>query len=60
MRAFHTSDRELGSLAGRVKPRLLILTHIIRMGATDEEMLSAVRAGGFTGTAIMGKELERY
>ena len=60
MRAFHTSDRELGLLVGRIKPKLLILTHIIRMGATDEEMLSAIRAGGFTGTAIMGRELERY
>ena len=27
MRAFHTSDRELGSLAARARPKLLVLYH---------------------------------
>jgi ribonuclease BN (tRNA processing enzyme) len=60
MRAFHTSDRELGVLASRIKPKLLVLTHIIRFGAKDEEMLEAIHAAGFTGKVMMGKELERY
>lgn len=60
MRTFHTSDHELGALTARIKPKLLVLTHIIRFGATDEEMLQAIRAAGFTGTVIMGKELEHY
>ncbi len=60
MRAFHTSDVELGALAARAKPKLLILTHIIRMGSTDEELLAGVRAGGFTGPVRVGKDLERY
>ena len=60
MRAFHTSDVELGALAARIKPRLLILTHIIRMGASDEELLAGVRSGGFTGSVVVGKDLDRY
>jgi len=60
MREFHTSDVELGALAARINPKLLVLTHIIRFGATDEDLLAGVRAGGFTGHVIMGKDLDRY
>ena len=60
MREFHTSDVELGALAARIKPKLLVLTHIIRFGATDEDLLAGVRAGGFTGRVIVGKDLDRY
>jgi ribonuclease Z len=60
MREFHTSDRELGAIAARAKPKLLVLTHVIRMGATDEELLEGIRAGGFRGNVVIGRELERY
>lgn len=62
MHAFHTSDRELGALAARIAPppRLLILTHIVRMGASDQELLDGVRAGGFTGRVVVGKDLDRW
>jgi len=60
MRAFHTSDRELGALCARARPRRLVLTHIVRMGATDEELLSGVRAGGFDGATVIGRDLDRY
>jgi hypothetical protein len=53
-------DVELGRLAIRIQPRLLVLDHIVRMGATDEELLSGVRAGGYTGQVIIGKDLARY
>ncbi|HVS82470.1 MAG TPA: MBL fold metallo-hydrolase [Pyrinomonadaceae bacterium] len=59
-REYHTSDVELGGLAARVQPKLLILDHIIRMGASDEELLAGVRAGGYLGRAVIGKDLERY
>ena len=59
-REFHTSDVELGAIAARAKPKLLILSHIIRMGATDEELIAAVRKGGFTGRVVIGKDLDRY
>lgn len=60
MREFHTSDVELGALAACAKPKLLILTHIIRMGSTDEDLLAGVRAGGFSGPVRVGRDLERY
>lgn len=59
MRSLHTSDVELGELAARIKPKLLILTHIIRMGATDQELLAAVQRS-FSGRAVVGRDLERY
>jgi ribonuclease Z len=60
MRSFHTSDRELGALAARARPRLVILYHIVRMGGTDEELRAGVRAGGYTGRVVVGHDLERY
>jgi ribonuclease BN (tRNA processing enzyme) len=59
-REYHTSDVELGRLAARIQPRLLVLDHIIRMGASDEELLAGVRAGGYLGRVAIGKDLERY
>lgn len=60
MRAFHTSDRELGALAARARPRHLVLHHIVRMGGTDQELLDGVREGGFTGAVSIGHDLDRY
>lgn len=59
MKSLHTSDVELGGLAERIHPKLLVLTHVIRMGATDEEMLAAVRQG-FKGDVVMGRDLGEY
>jgi len=59
MRDFHTSDVEVGQLAARLQPKLLILTHIIRRGATDEELLANVRKS-FGGRAVVGHDLDRY
>jgi ribonuclease Z len=60
MHEFHTSDVELGALAARIQPKLLVLSHIIRMGATDEELLAGIRAGGFTGRVVVAHDLDRY
>ncbi len=60
MRAFHTSDRELGELCARARPRLLVLNHVVRMGGTDEDVLAGVRAGGFDGPTVIGHDLDRY
>jgi ribonuclease BN (tRNA processing enzyme) len=59
-REYHTSDVELGRLAARIQPKLLILNHLVRMGASDEELLAGVRAGGYSGRVVIGKDLERY
>ena len=60
MREFHTSDVELGQLAARIKPKLLVLTHIIRMGSTNEDLVAGIRRGGFAGDVVVGKDLGWY
>ena len=60
MRAFHTSDRELGALAARVHPKRLVLDHLLRMGASDNELLAGVRAGGYLGPVSIGHDLDHY
>ena len=60
LREFHTSDIELGKLAAQIQPKLLILSHIVRMGATDDELLAGVRTGGFKGRVVVGHDLDRY
>lgn len=60
MRAFHTSDRELGALAARAHPGILVLYHILRMGGSDEELLAGVRSGGYTGRVAIGMDLDRF
>ena len=60
MRAFHTSAVELGRLAAGANPRLLIVDHTMRMGATDSEIVAGIRRGGFRGRVVIGQDLDRY
>lgn len=56
----HTSDVELGAIAARVRPGILVLTHLIRMGATDSTLLAGVRRGGFSGRVAIGHDGDRF
>lgn len=60
LREYHTSDEELGAIAARARPKQLILTHVLRMGGTMEEVVAGVRRGGFSGTIVVAKDLDRY
>lgn len=60
MHESHTSDVELGRIAAAVNPKLLVLTHIIRMGSTDSALVRGIRAGGFKGPVEVGRDLQRY
>ena len=60
LREVHTSDVELGRIAAAAQPRLLLLTHVLFMGASEEEVLAGIRRGGFTGRVIFAKDLSRY
>lgn len=60
MKEFHTSELELGNIAARARPKLLLLTHIMRRGASDQQLLDGIRKGGFTGEVIVGTDLGRY
>ncbi len=60
MREFHTSGEELGALAGAIGPRALVLTHVVWSGGTPEEIVAAIRRGGYDGPVVVGEDLGRY
>lgn len=57
MRSVHTSDREVGALALAAGAKRIVLTHIVRMGGTDAELLAGVRRGGFRGPVSIAADL---
>lgn len=57
--AFHTSGYELGELASRARPKLLVLTHQLLWGATPEELLVEVRSR-FSGEVVYGNDLDVF
>ena len=56
---FHTSAVELGDLASRARPKLLVLTHILFFGESGDEILQEVRSR-FDGAAKLGADLSIY
>jgi ribonuclease BN (tRNA processing enzyme) len=60
LREAHTSDVELGRLAATAKPKLLLLSHVVYSGGTDDEVIAGIRRGGFTGRIIVARDLGRY
>jgi ribonuclease BN (tRNA processing enzyme) len=56
---FHTSAVEVGELATRARPKLLVLTHLLFFGETAEEILSEVRSR-FRGAVVVGGDLSVY
>ena len=60
LREVHTSDVELGTLAAAAKPRMLLLTHVLFMGAGEQEVVDGIRRGGFTGRVVVARDLTRY
>lgn len=55
---YHTTAAQLGELAARANPRLLVITHNAQTAAADS-ILIAVRRG-FHGPVVMGKDLDRF
>ena len=60
MREFHTSETELGDIAAKSGCKALILTHTIRFGGTDEDLVAGIRNRGYAGQVIVGKDLGSY
>ena len=56
---FHTSALELGDLATRAKPKLLVLTHILFFGETGDEIFAEARSR-FAGPVVLGADLGVY
>ena len=57
--SYHTSGIELGSIALRANPGLLILHHQLFWGATEQELLAEVRQK-FPGKVVSGKDLDVF
>jgi ribonuclease BN (tRNA processing enzyme) len=57
--ASHTSGIQLGELAARARPGLLVLTHQLLWGATPDELVAEVRAG-FDGRIAYGRDLDVF
>lgn len=57
MRTVHTSDREVGALAAAARVKQVVLSHIVRMGGTDAELLAGVRRGGYNGPVAIAADL---
>ncbi len=60
LRTYHTSDAELSRIASEVKPGLLVLNHVLRLGGTDAEILQNIREAGYNGRVVIAKDLDRY
>lgn len=57
--AAHTSGIELGELAARARPKLLMLTHQLLWGATEEQLLAEIRRN-FDGEIAFADDLAVY
>jgi ribonuclease Z len=55
----HTSSKQLAEIAHEAKPKLLVLTHLLLWGATEEELLAEIRAD-YTGEVRCGRDLDVY
>jgi len=55
----HTSTHELGEMASRVEPKLLVLYHILFWGASEETVLREVREK-FAGEVVLGNDLDVF
>ncbi len=56
---YHTSAVALGKIAERARPGLLVLTHVLFFGCTEEEVLAEVRES-YQGRVVMGEDLGVY
>ncbi|MBI3667388.1 MAG: MBL fold metallo-hydrolase [Acidobacteria bacterium] len=57
--AFHTSGREVGEIAAKAKPGLLILYHQLFWAATEEQLLREVRQT-YSGKVVSAHDLDVY
>jgi ribonuclease BN (tRNA processing enzyme) len=53
----HTSTRELAAVAAKARPGLLVLTHQLFWGVTEEELLAEIREG-YDGRVVSGRDLD--
>jgi ribonuclease BN (tRNA processing enzyme) len=65
---YHTTTLQLAELAKKAKPRLLVLYHNSislrpekrRFASTPEDLLQEIKAGGYSGSMVVGRDLDVY
>ena len=57
--AHHTSTRELGAIASKTRPGLVIMYHVLAWGATDEQLLDEI-SEVYDGRVVVGKDLDIF
>ncbi|MFN0085696.1 MAG: MBL fold metallo-hydrolase [Blastocatellia bacterium] len=57
--AFHTSSKELASIASKARPKLLVLYHQLFWGTTPAQLLEEVREG-YSGNVVSGEDLSAF
>ncbi len=55
----HTSAHELGAMAARVRPKLLVLTHALFFGSSEEKLISEVKEK-YTGDVVLARDLDVF
>ncbi len=58
-RSNHTSTHELGALASRVEPKLLVLYHVLFWGASEQTVLEEVREK-YSCTVVLGSDRDVF
>ena len=58
-RGHHISADDLGKLAEKAKPKLLVLTHQLNWGASEEELLAQIKAN-FSGEVVYAHDLDVF
>ncbi|TKG90819.1 MBL fold metallo-hydrolase [Puteibacter caeruleilacunae] len=55
----HTSTLELGELAAKTKPKMVVLYHVLDWGATEEELLEEI-ATRYKGKVVVSRDLDIF
>lgn len=55
----HTSTLELAKIANRVKPKLLVLTHLLMWGYSEAELVAEIKQH-YAGEVVCGQDLGIY
>ena len=55
----HTSAHELGEIASRAQPKLLVLYHVLFWGSSEETVLEEVREK-YSGDVVLAHDLDVY
>lgn len=56
---YHTSSAELAAIATKARPGLLVLTHQLLWGTSEEDLLGEVRRA-YAGKVVNGRDLDVY